>query len=215
MSLQLFKYPKTPHLSWSPGTQSDDRFISQEDYEHLSNLQDVVVSVKMDGENSNFYPETYHARSLDSRDHPSRSWAKQLHGSIRHLIPNGWRICGENLYARHSIAYDDLTTFFMAFSIWDLDLCLDWDTTVDFCKDLGIETVPVLYRGPFDETRIRGLVADSRLEGMEGYVVRNALSFRYSDFHRQVAKYVRKNHVQTDIHWMHQAVVPNRLKADH
>lgn len=29
----------------------------------------------------------------------------------------------------------------------------------------------------------------------------------------QVGKWVRANHVQTDDHWMHQAVVPNKLKT--
>jgi len=47
---------------------------------------------------------------------------------------------------------------------------------------------------------------------MEGYVVRRAASFAYEDFQTSVAKWVRPNHIQTDEHWMHKAVIPNGLK---
>ena len=42
-------------------------------------------------------------------------------------------------------------------------------------------------------------------------MVRLASSFVYADFGRSVAKWVRPHHVQTDQHWMHQAVVPNGM----
>lgn len=61
---------------------------------------------------------TGHACS-SSRYTPSRDWIKALHGQIAHEIPEGWRLCGENLYARHSIAYDALPSYFTLFSIWD------------------------------------------------------------------------------------------------
>jgi dihydroneopterin aldolase len=38
-------------------------------------------------------------------------------------------------------------------------------------------------------------------------------AFDYRDFRRSVAKFVRKNHVQTDEHWMAGEVIPNKLKA--
>ena len=36
---------------------------------------------------------------------------------------------------------------------------------------------------------------------IEGVVVRNIESFPLDDFSKNVVKYVRKNHVQTDEHW--------------
>jgi hypothetical protein len=50
-------------------------------------------------------------------------------------------------------------------------------------------------------------------DGQEGYVVRVARNFRFAEFSRVVAKYVRKGHVQTSEFWMNQPVVPNLLKA--
>ena len=36
---------------------------------------------------------------------------------------------------------------------------------------------------------------------VEGFVVRNIDSFKYEDFSKNVGKYVRANHVQTNQHW--------------
>jgi len=205
-----YKYPRTPHLPWSPGATSDDVRLLQAD---AFAGQDVVVTEKMDGENTTLYRDTLHARSVDGRFHPSRAWVKALHGRISYRIAPGWRICGENLYARHSIAYPALPSYFMAFSVWNADnRCLGWDDTLRFVAALEIPTPPVLYRGPWDEARIRRLSIDRGRQ--EGYVVRLAGGFDWNDFGCSIAKWVRPNHVTSHEHWMHQAVVPNGLAGD-
>lgn len=82
---------------------------------------------------------------------------------------------------------------------------------------LDISVVPVLYKGPWDEDVIAGIwdgqsKATSVGGTSEGYVVRTAGSFSYGDFGKNVAKFVRPNHVQTDTHWMQSKIVPNKLK---
>lgn len=204
------KYPRTPHLPWSPGASDDDIFRWD-----VSNFEgrEVVVTEKRDGENTTMYRDHIHARSVDSRHHPSRNWVKQLQGRIGHLLPEGWRVCGENLYAEHSLRYTDLGSYFEVFSVWnDQNACLDWDTTVEWCELLGLEHVPVWYRGPWNEETIRGLAVDTSRQ--EGYVVRTAEGFRHADFREHIAKWVRSNHVTTDEHWMHREVVPNELAED-
>lgn len=95
-----FKYPRTPHLPWSPGFTADDL---RNKTTALFDGKEVVVTEKMDGENTTMYRDYIHARSVDGRSHPSRAWVKQLHGRICFDIPEGWRFCGENMYAQHSI----------------------------------------------------------------------------------------------------------------
>ncbi len=108
----------------------------------------IVVTEKLDGENTTLYPDYIHARSLDSRHHPSRAWVKALQASISNDIPDGWRICGENLYARHSIAYENLTSYFYVFAIWNEDnYCLIWSQTQEWAEILGLELPPILYEG--------------------------------------------------------------------
>ncbi|MET9919700.1 RNA ligase family protein [Streptomyces sp. NPDC006435] len=202
-------YPRTAHLPWSPGATSDDVRIAD-----LSGLtgREVVVTEKLDGENTTLYPDGLHARSLDSAHHPSRGWVKALQGRIGARIPAGRRICGENVFARHSLPYDGLESYFYGFSVWDGERCLDWDRTVAFLRDLGIPVPPVLWRGVFDaraEKALRALRPDTGRQ--EGYVVRPADGFDAPDFGRLVAKWVRPGHVRTDTHWMHAAVVENGL----
>ncbi len=201
------KYPRTRHLPWSPGSTTDDIFAdSLLPFEGLR----VIVTEKMDGENTSLYRDGLHARSIDGRHHPSRNWVKALHGSIAHHIPEGWRVCGENLYAQHSVAYHQLPSYFLLFSIWDDDnRCLGWDETVTWASRLGLDHVPVLYDGLFNATTLREMSPDTEIS--EGYVVRIAESFPYTAFPQAVAKWVRANHVQSDEHWMHKTIVPNAL----
>ena len=206
-----FKYPRTPHLPWSPGATEDDIRLSSASV--MFSGKNVVVTEKMDGENTTMYSDYIHARSLDSAHHPSRSLVKQLHAQICADIPAGWRICGENLYAKHSIHYTNLPSYFLVFSIWDENnVSLSWNDVVTWCFLLGLKHVPVLYYGAYNEKLIRSLVKESALPtDFEGYVIRNAGSFSYESFQDNVAKFVRANHVQTDRHWMNSELVPNRL----
>lgn len=202
-----FKYPRTPHLPWSRTMSSDDirlfntnQFVGKE----------VVVTEKMDGENTTLYRDGVHARSINSGYHPSRSWVQALQGQVGWQIPQGWRICGENLYARHSISYQQLTSYFLVFSVWnERNECLDWDETCAFAERLALTMVPELYRGPWDESAIRAIDVNTAFQ--EGYVVRVTNRFAFADFRQNIAKWVRKGHVNTGTHWMHQPLVPNGL----
>jgi len=201
------KYPRTPHLPWSPGATDDDtRTTSLSSFEGSV----VVVTEKMDGENTTLYCDHSHARSLDSRHHPSRDWLKQWHSRFAHTIPVGWRICGENLYARHSVAYEHLSSYFYGFSIWnESNRCLSWPETLEWFELLGVHPVPELYLGPWNEKVIQEIEIDPSVS--EGYVVRKLESFSYTEFDQSIAKWVRTGHVQTNKHWMHAEIVPNQL----
>lgn len=218
------KYPRTPHLAWSPGSDEDDIAISA-DAELLS-CGEVVVTLKLDGENTTVYPDgTCHARSVDSASHPSRTWMRAQAGRLGPLLPERWRACGENVYAQHSIAYRDLEGWFYLFSVWDgtrpggstgyadgLDggVALDWDSTVEWAEMLEVPAVPIIYRGPFDRAAITAAF-EPHAADHEGYVVRVADEIPAGRFGRLAAKWVRANHVQTDRHWLAGPVVPNRL----
>lgn len=206
------KYSRTFHLPWSPGITDDDRVMTD-----LSGFvgQDVVATVKMDGENTTFYSDYIHARSIEYEGHPSRDWVKALHARIRYNIPKGWRVCGENLYAKHSIHYSNLLDYFLVFSIWDeRNVCLSWADTKEYTALLELKLVPVLYEGKWDEKVIRGLY-QPRFDGddCEGYVVRIADSFHYKQFRNVIGKYVRASHITTHGHWMRGQWEPNKVRS--
>ena len=190
------KYPRTYHLEWSEGKSSDDK--TQFD---LSNFEgkEIIITEKMDGENTTMMTDSFYARSLDSNNHPSRNFVKGIWGNIKHEIPNNFRICGENLYAEHSLRYENLLSYFMVFSIWENEKCLSWDETIEYCNLLDLTTVNVLYRGFFDLEMIKNFKVDTNKQ--EGFVIRLSSEFELSDFQKSVVKWVRKGHVQTDKHW--------------
>lgn len=200
------KYPRTYHLPWSLGLTSDDRVM-----EDLSELEghDLVVTIKMDGEQTTIYPDGYcHARSIDSGGHPSRDWARALAGRVGPQLPPNWRICGENLWAKHSIHYKNLPDYFLMFSIWNGLTCLSWEETVEWAAMLDLHIVQRLPREWHELPALGPWLAD---QGNEGYVVRRADSFHYRDFRKKVGKYVRASHVHTHGHWMREQIIRNEV----
>jgi tRNA splicing ligase len=179
----------------------------------------IIVTEKMDGENTSVDSEGMHARSLDSRDHPSRHYVKGMIAGMQ--IPEGMTLLGENMYAQHSIRYTALESYFYLFGVrWDFgdsggQTMLSWSHVVKTAERFGIPTVSVIWEGKWKDFS-HGLVwprTSTAGAECEGYVVRDRAGFRVKNFRKSVAKYVRSNHIQTDKHWMHQTVVPNKLKS--
>ncbi len=218
-----FKYPRTLHFPWSPGATADDRVHAPANIPRIFGGRRVVKTEKMDGENTTIYHDGYcHARSLDSAHHPSRTWVKAEAARIRRDLPDGWRVFVENVYAQHSIRYDRLPAYCLVFGIAnERNEALAWDQVEEWCGLLDLHTVPVLYRGLWDEAAIRNrapghegpdiLPPSAFGNRSEGYVVRTEDGFPLDQFSERVAKYVRPNHVTTDDHWMHQAISANGL----
>lgn len=206
--IRYYKYPRTYHLPWSLGITDDDKVLKDVS---IFNGREVVITEKLDGENSNLYSDYYHARSIDGRSHWSRDWVKNFHSKIMGDIPEGYRICGENLFAKHSIGYTNLSSYFYGFGIWNEDTCLSWDETLEWFQLISIQPVNVLYRGMFDENIIRNLQKSLDFSQQEGYVLRVADSFKMSQFKNCVAKFVRKNHIVSSTHWMYDRIEQNKI----
>lgn len=205
------KYGRTFHLPISPGATSDDKIMSS--LEGLM-VDDLIITEKMDGENTTIHAGGSHARSPDSRYHPSRDWLKAFAAGISPYLAEGERIVGENLYARHSVAYESLPTYFLGFAWIVGNEVQTWDLTQARFEELGIQPVPTLYRGPYRPSLFDDLAQALDPTQQEGFVARIAGSFMESDMPKYVGKYVREGHVQSETHWMKAELIPNRLAGD-
>lgn len=209
------KYPRTPHLEISPGRTGDDLVLPSS--RHFAGAE-VVVTEKLDGENTTMTRDSIHARSLTTPSHPSRDWVRALWGRLRFEIPLGWRIIGENVYARHTVSYDALPSFFLVFAVVDADRFYSWEFTEYVASELGLPTVPVLYRGVWGEDAVKACFTGvSQCGGdQEGYVVRTAEGFDESEFGLHVAKFVDARFAARigDAHWLERPVVPNKLRKE-
>lgn len=212
---RYIKYPRTFHLPFSPGKTEDDKTLKDCS---IFNGQNVIITNKMDGENTTGYWDGYiHARSLDSQNHESRNWVKNYLAKVLYDLPLGWRICGENLYAKHAIHYKNLPSYFNLFSIWnEKNECLSWEDTCEWAALLNINLVPHITCSDWNEkaTEEYGefLIRENRIKDIEGFVVRNSNSFNYASFRKNVAKWVRPNHVETSEHWLKKKLIPNLLQ---
>ena len=215
-----YKHPRTYHLPFSGGATDDDKTLSEQELEDsLLAESEVVVLLKLDGENFNGYRDGCHARSIDSRHHASRDWAKRRWNEVKHNLPEGWKVSAENMRAVHTIEYSDLPSYLMVFAIWDENRnCLGFDRTLEWCELLGLHHVPILYKGPYDLERLRAIANELDPEKQEGFVVRVSSDFHYDDFSTCVAKYVcpefREKLEDTDEHWMYKEIVPNKLREN-
>lgn len=205
------KYPRTYHLPWS-NLLKDDRIMQDDSCFHGKR---VVCTLKMDGENTTMYNDYIHARSLNSGSHPTRNWVKGFWSRVSYLIDENMRICGENLYAVHSIEYSNLPSYFMAFSVWVDNTCLSWDESMEYFGILGMNVVPVFYDGVYDQKAI--LEEFKKYENIhEGYVIRLADEFKYGDFRKSVGKFVRPEFRQmvnsSHGHWISKKIETNKIK---
>jgi len=192
------KYPRTPHIFGPSENQKKEELIA-----NLADFRNkkIVVTEKMDGQNHSLYHDGLHARSLDSAHHPSQSWIKAKHAQIAPYIPYTFRICGENMYAKHSIEYTELKSYFYVFSIWNGEICMDWDYTVQWAEQYQLAVPRVFWIGIFNEEKIRKTIESLEPDKEEGIVIRGHGCFRFHEFRSNVAKWVRPDHVQTDNHW--------------
>lgn len=209
MNIARWKFPRTPHHPLSSSVSADDLIGS----DCLKN-KEVYITEKLDGECTTIYSDGYvHARSINSdQSHESRSWINMYANCVCWELQPGWRICGENLYAKHSISYNRLSSYFYGFAVFDAEnICLSLEKTSSFFKNVGAVMPKVLYVGEYSERVIEKLSKTIITSETEGFVIRNVDSFSYEDYAKNTLKWVRPNHVQTNEHWLQTKIIKNGL----
>jgi len=217
------KYPRTPHLPFSPS------FIWQNHHANQSNNSDepdigisldscnmfvneeIVITEKLDGGNCAIHQGKVYGRShSEEATHGSFGPIKELASQIGFMLEEDVWLFGENMFGIHSIEYDGLKSFFYLFAVLKGTRWLSWDEVTEMADNLGIPSVPVLFRGKMTSLNDLQHWKDSRLMTEksqigtiypEGYVVRKVNGFETKDFERNMAKYVREEHIQTDENW--------------
>ena len=207
------KYPRTYHLPFSPEVHSDDKLCDVSDlYRIIDEQVEVVITEKLDGGACCLKA---HAGVM-ARSHgqetscSSFNYIKNVHyyPNMQDIIEQNLMICGENMFAIHSIEYTNLQDYFYVFNIVDGNAMqfMNYDSVVDWANTHNMLTVPEVYRGKIPSLQwlekflAVELKKPSGLGGhREGFVVRVKSAFPVDDFSKNVFKYVRANHVQNKI----------------
>ncbi|WP_298715431.1 RNA ligase family protein [Chitinophaga sp.] len=210
------KYGRTYHFPFSPGTSSDDR-INYDYWDQLSAIPKLVHTEKLDGENNCLSRLGVFARSHAA---PTTSpWTEDLRRfwqMVKHDL-GPLEIFLENLYAIHSLEYRQLDHHYYVFAVREDGRWLSWEETRFYAHMLDLPVVPevsmpeVNNRAAFEKELVAAAggsgafgphnAASGAPATMEGIVTRNADGYPADEFSKNVFKYVRKGHVQTDVHW--------------
>jgi hypothetical protein len=211
----FFRFPHTPHLAWlAGGTPRDDKVLSPVEAATLLS-GDVVVEEKLDGANLGVSVDEGDKIKVQNRGqylNPpyvgqfSRvsAWLNQHQDVLVPALGKTLILFGEWCAARHSVRYDHLPDWFVAFDIYDRTTANFWSTARrdDWVARAGLCVVPNLARGRMSLAELKDLSASttSRFGAapLEGLIVRRD----GAKFLEQRAKLVRPDFAQaiTD-HW--------------
>src|SRR5689334_14535913 len=231
----FIKYPRTPHLFGSTGTD-DDKHLGREDSEAFIADPSLIVEEKLDGTNVGIHFTVSGRMVLQCRGHEItqgmhpqydlfKQWTTVKRPVLEATFGSRFILYGEWLYAKHSVHYRKLPHYFFEFDIYDKDArqFLDLDTRTQMLDGTGLQTVLVVHRGRATVEKLQSLMGPSAFDSafdnpvthtpdnlMEGLYCRTETDGRVTGR----AKFVRSEFVekvkQSD-HWQHQKMIPNLL----
>jgi hypothetical protein len=232
----FIKYPRTPHLFGSKGTD-DDKHLGEAESRRIIADTSLIVEEKIDGTNVGIHFSSDGKLVLQCRGHlitegmhPQydlfKQWTVVKRSVLEDRLQDRYILFGEWMYARHSVHYRQLPHYFFEFDIYDKEheVFLSLDLRMALLKDTNIHTVPVVHRGAVTQEELMKLLGPSqfgsRFENpvtkrtddlMEGLYVRTEADGAVTGRAKHVrSEFVEK--IKQSTHWQHQAIVPNVLK---
>src|SRR5690242_19652726 len=170
------KYPRTPHLFGSKGTD-DDKHLNEADSLRFLADESLIVEEKVDGTNVGIHFQPDGEMVLQCRGHlitegmhPQydlfKQWAAVKRFVLEDAIEDRFILFGEWLYARHSVHYRQLSHYFFEFDIFDkqLESFLNLEQRLILLDGIGIETVPVLKTGKIHREELESLLGPSQFD---------------------------------------------------
>ncbi len=195
MEFAIKKYPRTPHLQGSK-LQPGDEDLSQVSFESIAGKH-IVIEEKIDGANSAVSFDADGTLLLQSRGHYLIGGAREVHydlfkqwamahrDTFYRVLGTRYIMYGEWMYAKHSMFYDALPSYFMEFDIFDREkeIYLDTLSRRELTSRMPISSVPVLAEGNFqhieDVLKYLGksnYVLDGHIKKLVDYCEQNGLN---------------------------------------
>ena len=136
------KYCRSLHAQISLGTTSDDRFMPDGYLHAFAEMEGLVLTEKLDGQNNCFSKRGVFARShVNPTEHPWDKPMRERWNLIKNDL-NDLEIFGENMYGIHSIAYRNLESYYYVFAVRERDRWLSWEEVKFYAAMLDFPTVP-------------------------------------------------------------------------
>jgi ATP-dependent RNA circularization protein (DNA/RNA ligase family) len=221
------KFPHTPHLLWlGEGKPRDDKVLSQAEMERFLS-GDIVAEEKIDGANLGLsvgpdgrlraqsrgnYLNSTHAHAQWK---PLWPWLARRENALTKALKDGLMLFGEWCYALHTVPYDALPDWFLAFDVFEPSTGIFWSTTRrdSLLDGIGIPAVPTVLHGRLLLNQLPKLLRKSALGDaqMEGIYLRRETPRRLLARAKVVGTAFKQ---QIEEHWTRRPLVPNRLAVE-
>ncbi len=222
------KFPHTAHLQWlGPGVPRDDKVLSRAAATGFL-AGEVVVEEKVDGANlgislapdGRLRPQSRGNYLAPGKSHAQWNllwpWLAEHREALEEGLRGGLILFGEWCYARHSVPYDALPDWFLAFDIFETRSGRFWsaDRRNRWLQGRELAPVPEITRGRFSLGQVPSLLGRSRVGHvpMEGIYLRRERE-GWLEARAKVVSIAFKQ--QIEAHWTRHALVPNRLVPVH
>ncbi len=226
MNEEFFKFPSTPHLATLAGVDiRDDKVLTE--FERSEFLRhELAVEEKVDGANLGVSFDANGSIRAQNRGAYLQlpglgqwkklgEWLAPRTDVLSEHLSDRYILFGEWCYARHSVFYDRLPDWFLAFDIYDRESRRFLSSTRRdrMIEKMHLSKVPSLARGRFSYPELQHLLSQSKLSDQpaEGIYLR----FDQGDWLAQRAKLVRPAFIQAvQQHWSRSAIRPNRIRTE-
>lgn len=224
----FFRFPHTPHIAWlGPGTPRDDKVLSREEEQALL-AHAVVVEEKLDGANMgiSFNAEgvlhvqnrgQYLNKPYGGQFARLQEWLVIREDALFDALGDQLILFGEWCAAQHSLDYETLPDWYMAFDVYDRATQRFWSTRRrhELAQQLQVREVPRVSQGQTSLQELTDWVNSHRSHyrdgSLEGVVVRH----EDEDWLLNRGKLVRPDFVQSiEAHWRSRALQWNRVAWD-
>jgi len=222
--MELFKFPRTPHLFVVEGLEiRDDKVLSeQECYSFLNNT--IILEEKVDGSNIGISFSNSGELLIQNRgnyifpeSHPQfrliGDWAYSRLALLQEYISSDFIVFGEWCFAKHSIQYTSLPDWFLGFDVYNKknNDFLNCEQRNQLFEKINIEIIPRFGKGKYSKRDLEKLLNQLKSNFYSGPI--EGIYLRLEDSEKLVkrAKIVNKQFIQ-DInkHWSKQELTNNK-----
>jgi len=226
--LYIIKFPRTKHIANLGSATRDDLLMTQAESSSFLN-KEIYVEEKIDGANMGISINKDGKILVQNRSHyvttqsgpqfkPLDKWIATHYTELWEILePEVHILYGEWLYMKHSIKYNRLEDWFMAFDIFDKkeNKFYSRDRVEKILENTTIKLIPVIIKTSFKKIdEIKALVntpsryADGKVEGVYCRICND-------DYLINRGKIVRTDFISGNVHWSKGIIEPNEIINDY
>mgnify|MGYP002822573112 CR=1 FL=1 len=219
----IHKFPRTAHLFNIGGATVDDRFVSLEENKYFFNNV-VQITEKVDGAQLGISMDENYQILVQNRSHYVNSsshsqfkildkWIADHRDDLYNILDVNTILFGEWLYAKHSISYNKLPDYFMAFDLYNKKEKVFYNRQIldEKLENTNIKSVRIMYNGKIEnKNQLLKLIenqsdyTDSRVEGI--YI--KTFEDKYVKYR---CKLVRNDFICGNDHWSKGIIEKNQI----